>query len=216
MDGRARVRRLLSGLLRRAWLGSVDEGSPDRPPWVGLSPTDLADIARYRANCRLRRRGRRDEPALRDRRAELRSLQGLRRQGPGRGHHLDDPGRRRRSDLRGNVAGGHRRRLELSLGRSVSMDDRTRRDLAEAPSFAFSRNGPHPERRRPAGHRQRSRRGGGPSTGGASDLRGAAGAKIGDSSAFIRDVAERSVEAGPALRFDLVLKPGADFLLPPP
>jgi len=40
--------------------------------------------------------------------------------------------------------------------------------------------------------------------------------KIADSSAFIRDVAERSVEAGPALRFDLVLKPGADFLLPPP
>ena len=42
---------------------------------------------------------------------------------------------------------------------------------------------------------------------------GAAGAKIGDPAALVGDVAERSVETGPALGVGLVFQPGADFLL---
>ena len=42
---------------------------------------------------------------------------------------------------------------------------------------------------------------------------GAAGAKIGDPAALVGDVAERSVETGPAFGLDLLLQSGADFLL---
>ena len=42
---------------------------------------------------------------------------------------------------------------------------------------------------------------------------GAARTQIGDATALVGDVAERSVETGPAFRLDLVLQSGADFLL---
>ena len=42
---------------------------------------------------------------------------------------------------------------------------------------------------------------------------GAAGAKIGDPAALVGDVAERSIEAGPAFGLDLLLQTGADLLL---
>ena len=44
---------------------------------------------------------------------------------------------------------------------------------------------------------------------------GAARSQVGDPSPFIQDVAERSVETGPAFRPDLVLQSRADFLLAP-
>ena len=44
-------------------------------------------------------------------------------------------------------------------------------------------------------------------------LSGAAGAQVDDAAALVGDVAQRAIEAGPALGLDLLLQGGPDFLL---
>ena len=120
------------------------------------------------------------------------------------------PAHRHAGRSRTRQARGRRRVIARCMVLMMSPRMERSRSVCSRPGFKVQRAGPicsaSPSRSSLAARPSISRRSSGSSS-------GAAGPQIGDAAAVVGDVAQRAIEAGPALGLDLLLQGGADFLL---